>query len=108
MARKKFLRRNHDKYKRIGRKKLLKWRRQRGRHGKMREERKGYPSVPKIGMKNKIKKEIKLIRNLKSLDEMKKNQEAIIARVGKRKRQEILSKAKEMGVKILNIGAKPK
>lgn len=101
-ARRKFLRRNHDKYKRLGRKKLLKWRRPRGRHGKMREERRGYPGVPKIGMKNKQVLEIVLIRNMAELGKIKKGQEVIIASIGKKKRQEILNKAKEMGIKITN------
>lgn len=106
MARKKFIRRNWDKYKRLGRKKSIKWRRPRGRHGKMREERKGYPSVPKIGRKDKQKIKIKLIRNMNELLKAKKNETVILVRLGRKKRTELENKAKESGIKILNLERK--
>jgi ribosomal protein L32E len=102
MARKKFIRRNWDKYKRLGgRRKKLVWRRPKGIHNKMRERRAGYPSRPEMGMKN-YGKEIKLIRNMKELETCRKGEEIIIARVGKKLRLEIEKKASEIRVKILN------
>ena len=101
MVRKKFIRRNWDKYKRL-RQKLV-WRRPRGRHAKMRERRKGYPSRPEIGMRKAVRINIKLISNMKELLALKKNEEVILAKIGKRKRLEIEKKAKEMSVKILNL-----
>ena len=99
--RKKFIRRNWDKYKRLRRK--LVWRRPRGRHAKMRERRKGYPSRPEVGMRKAVRINIKLISNMKELLMLKKNEEVVLAKIGKRKRQEIEKKAKEMNVKILNL-----
>lgn len=103
MARKKFIRRNWDKYKRLGKNRRKKqiWRRPKGIHNKMRERRAGYPSRPEIGMKNYGKK-IKLIRNLKELLQIGKGEGVIIAKIGKKLRLEIEKKADELGIKILN------
>lgn len=105
MTRKKFLRRNHDKYKRLGgRRKKLIWRRPKGIHNKMRERRAGYPSRPEMGMKSARteRREIKLIKNVKELQNAVKGESVIVAKVGKRKRLEIGKKAGELGIKILN------
>lgn len=101
--RKKFIRRNWDKYKRIGRKKKQVWRKPRGRHGKMRERRKGYPSCPEIGLKNPNKIVIKMVRNLNELIKTGKGESVVLSRVGKKKRIEIEKKAAEIGVKIINL-----
>ncbi|MBM3233833.1 50S ribosomal protein L32e [Candidatus Pacearchaeota archaeon] len=105
--RKKFIRRNWDKYSRLGwgRKKKQKWRKPRGRHAKMRERRKGYPSRPEIGMKSPSK-EIRLVSNLKELLQAEKGEEVIVRKIGKKKRIEIEKKASELGVKILNLRGK--
>ncbi len=102
MGRKKFIRRNWDKYKRLGRKRLLKWRRPRGKHNKMRKRRAGYPTRPEIGMKKHASNRVRYVKNMKELLNIKKNEEAILAKVGKRKMIEMLKKADELGVKILN------
>ena len=106
--RKKFLRRFWNKFNRLGRrrKKERKWRKSKGMHNKMREQRKGYSSRPEIGMKKPLagKQEIKIIRNLKELLKIRKGEQAIISRkIGKKKRQEIENKAGELGIKILNL-----
>jgi large subunit ribosomal protein L32e len=101
--RKKFIRRNWDKYSRLGlrRKKLQKWRRPRGIHSKMRKRRAGYPTRPEMGMKSPAVK-IKLIENTKQLLQVRKGEEIIIRKIGKKLRAEIEKKAGEMGIKILN------
>lgn len=107
MARKKFIRRNWDKYSRLGRgrRKLQKWRRPQGIHSKMRKRRKGYPSSPEIGMKSPFKK-IKLIENMKQLLQLKKGEEIVIRKIGRKKRKEIEKKAAELGIRILNLRGK--
>jgi len=106
MARKKFIRRNHDKYKRLGgtRKKLI-WRRPKGIHSKTRERRAGYPQRPEIGMKN-YSKETRLIRNMAEMSSVSKGEKIIIAKVGRRLRTEMEKKAGELGAKILNMKKK--
>jgi len=101
--RKKFIRRNWDKYSRLGRgrRKLQKWRRPRGIHSKMRKRRAGYPTRPEIGMKSPSK-EIRLVGNMKQLTGAKKGEEIIIRKIGKKLRTEIEKKAAELGIKILN------
>ncbi len=105
MARKKFLRRNHDKYKRLGgRRKKLIWRRPKGIHSKTRERRAGYPSRPEMGMKSpkNERKEILIIKNIKDIQKARKGEGIIIAKIGRKKRLEIEKRASELGVKILN------
>ena len=48
-----FIRQDYMRHIKIGsgRKKLLKWRRPKGRHSKMRKQRKGYPAIPTVGYK---------------------------------------------------------
>lgn len=101
--RKKFIRRNWNKYSRLGlrRKKLQKWRRPRGIQSKMRKRRAGYPTRPEIGMKSPSK-QIKLVGNMQELNDAGKGEEVMIRKVGKRLRSEIEKKAEEIGVKILN------
>ncbi|MBU5688422.1 MAG: 50S ribosomal protein L32e [Candidatus Aenigmarchaeota archaeon] len=88
------------------------WRRPRGRDNKMRikEKAKGKrPSVgfgaPKAlrGLHPSGFKEI-LISNIKELERVDKVKEAIriAAKVGKKKKTEIVAKAKELGIKVLN------
>ena len=105
--RKKFIRRNWDKYSRLGRgrRKLQKWRKPRGRHGKMRERRKGYPSRPEIGMKSPTK-EIRLVGNIKELLEAGKGEGIILRKIGRNLRIDIEKKASEKGIKILNSRGK--
>jgi len=109
---KKFLRRIWSRYPKLGRKRKKKqvWRKPTGRDNKMREKRKGYPAVVSIGYRQNKKfrgtidgKHTVLIHNSKELENVKKNEIAIIGNVGKKKRIDIAKKAKEMKIKIHNL-----
>lgn len=102
----KFLRRNTEKYSRLGRgrKKLQKWRSPKGRDNKMRLRRKGYSRTVEIGYKqsDEARKKQVIIRNAADLKKAEKNQEFVIGKVGMRKRKELIEKAKEKGIRIVN------
>lgn len=106
---KKFLRKFWNRYSKLGkgRKKKQKWRRARGRHNKIRECKKGNPSKVKIGYKKPSKEKILLIHNIKELEKTK-NKEVIIAKIGAKKKKEILKRAGDIGVKVLNLKIKDK
>lgn len=106
-----FLRR--DWYKKIklgkGVKKNQKWRAAKGRHNKTRLGRKSYGKRPKIGygenkeLRNKINGCVPFrVENLKEMDNLKSGQGIIIASVGKKKKQELIAKANEKKLIILN------
>lgn len=103
----KFLRRTWKRYSKLGkgRKKKRVWRKPTGRDNKMREKRKGYPSVVSIGYKKskKLGKNIVIVRNIKDLGSIKKNEIIIIGNVGKKKKIDILKNAKERKISIQNI-----
>ncbi|MEM2089953.1 MAG: eL32 family ribosomal protein [Candidatus Pacearchaeota archaeon] len=101
----KFVRKDSYRISRLGkrRKKKLKWRRPKGRHSKIREKRKGYLKQPSIGYGSPKRSHAKLIHNLSELESCKENEEIIIAHVGKKKRREIIKKALEKKIKILNL-----
>ncbi len=104
----KFLRRSADKYSKLGkkRKKKQKWKNPNGRDNKMREKRRGYPAVVSIGYKSKKdREENPIIKNIQELLKTEKK-EVILGKIGKKKKLEILEKAKEIGIKILNINEK--
>jgi large subunit ribosomal protein L32e len=104
---KKFLRRNWTKASRLGkgRKKKQVWRAAKGRHNKMRNKRKGYPSIVEIGYKkSKKKNEIIIVKNLNDIKNIgKKSQEIIMGKIGKKKREEIIKYAIENKIKIKNL-----
>ena len=111
----KFLRRTWNRYAKLGkgRKKKQVWRRPTGRDNKMREKRKGYPAVVSVGYKQGensrgLLKDMKpiLIRNVEELKKVRKNEIAIVGNVGKKKKIEIVKKAKEMKIKIYNVNVK--
>lgn len=112
MVKKKFLRRDASRFSKFGkkRKKLLGWKKPKGRDNKMREKRKGYPSVVSIGYasnknkKNKLKEKIPFeIKNIKDLHKIKANEIGIIGKIGKKKKIEIANKAKEMKIELYNM-----
>lgn len=108
MARKKFLRSKWRNYSKLGRrrKKKQKYRRPRGRHSKMREKRKGNPPSVRIGYKKSKKgkeTEIKIVMNLKELPDLAKGARVILGKIGKKKKIEIVKKAKEYGINVLNL-----
>ena len=107
----KFLRREWHKKIRLGRgiKKKQVWRAVKGRHNKVRNHEKGYPRRPRIGWgmekveKGKIDGFVPVrIENLKDLQKITKDQAIIIGNIGMKKRKEIIGKANEMKIKILN------
>lgn len=112
---KKFIRTDFWRHSKIGkgRKKLQVWRRARGMHSKIRRMRRGYPVMPMIGYGSKKAEAGKvqglvpiLVHNVNELSKLTKNNIAIIAHVGARKKLEILKKADEMKIKIANQEAK--
>jgi large subunit ribosomal protein L32e len=110
----KFLRRTWKRYSKLGRGKKKKqvWRKPKGRHNKMREKRKGYPSVVKIGykkekkLKEEEKKKMVIVHNLRELENNKNAEKILIGNIGKKKKISIAKKAKEMKIKIHNLNLK--
>ena len=110
----KFLRTDHMRFSRLGknRKKKQVWRRARGKHSKIRRKRMGYPVMPTVGYKTP-RKQLGLVQGLKpilvhNLDELSKagkNSIVILARVGAKKKIDLIKKANEMKLKIQNLGA---
>jgi len=96
-----------------GRKKLQKWRKAKGETNKIRLKRFGYPRKPGVGYKTNRQEYGKimgmipvLVHNIDELDKVAKNQIVIIAKVGARKKIDIIKRAEEKGIKIYNLGAK--
>ena len=111
-----FIRQDYMRHLKLGknRKKLQKWRKPKGMHSKMRQKRKGYPKTVSIGYgtpkdeAGKIKGNIPMIiNNIDELNNIGKENIAIISRrIGARKKINIIKKADEMKIKILNLGVK--
>ena len=90
------------------------WRKPKGGDSKVRKKKKGKPRMPTVGFR--VPKAVRgllrdgtkpvLIHNVKELESLKDEKEEITviiaSTVGKRKRQEIIKKAKELGLKIYN------
>ena len=108
-----FIRQDYQRRKRIGRK--LKWVKPKGVHSKIRHKFKGWRKMPSPGYKSPV-----IVKSLhtsglrivlvSSLNDMKKinaiKEGAVISgSVGMRKRLDILRKAKELKVTILNLNA---
>ncbi len=103
-----FVRQESWRYKRV----KPSWRRPRGIDSKMRMEVKGWPKRVKVGYRGPKAvrslhpsgyKEV-LVHNVKELEKLDPETEAarIAHTVGARKRREILKRAKELGIKVLN------
>ncbi|HUW43502.1 MAG TPA: eL32 family ribosomal protein [Bacillota bacterium] len=103
----KFLRRTWSRYGKLGKSKKKKqvWRKPKGRDNKMREKRKGCPASVSVGYKkkNSERSKIRIIRNLKDLEKTKKNEILVIGKLGKKKKIEIVKKAKEKNIALQNI-----
>ena len=100
-----FLRRDAVRFSKFGkgRGKKAKWRSPKGRDNKMREKRRGYPIVVSIGYstdkkeKGNIKALVPLtVRNLSDLEKATTKNIIIIGNIGKKKKIEILEKAKAL------------
>ena len=109
---KRFLRIDTCRFSRLGknRRKLQKWRRVRGKSNKMRLGRAGYAKVPKVGFKTSRKEAGKvsglvprLVHNMTELESLGKDNIAILARIGARKKLEMIKRADELKIKILNL-----
>jgi large subunit ribosomal protein L32e len=107
----KFLRKDTHKMLKLGkkRKKSRKWRAPKGIHNKIRLKQRGYGKMPKIGWGSEEKTKGKIsgldvvrIERVEQLKDVKKEEGIIIVKLGKRKRDEIVKKAKELKIKILN------
>jgi len=108
---KKFLRRDAKRHSKLGknRKKLLKWRRPKGRDTKTRLKRKGYPKTVSIGYKSSAKERKippTMVYNITELNKLSENSKVILAKIGARKKLEIIKQAQEKNIKIVNIGGK--
>lgn len=108
----KFLRRTWSRYVKLGkgRKKKQVWRKPTGRHNKMREQTKGAAAIVSIGYGSNKDSRGKLmgkfpvaVHNLKDLEEIKREQIAVISSVGKKKKIEIAKRAKELKIEIYNL-----
>ena len=104
-----FLRRDTVRFSKLGknRKKLQKWRKPKGRDNKMREKRKGYPKVVSIGYKKPASQKPLLIQNLSDLTKADKSKSIILANLGAKKKLELIKKAQELKLTILNIPGGP-
>ena len=102
-----FLKRGWNRNFKLGKRKKKKrvWKKPKGRHNKMREKRKGYSPVVGIGYKNEERKNIFLIENLGDLSKVKNKDLIILAKMGKKKKLEIIKKAIENKIKILNVNS---
>jgi len=107
-----FIRKDSFKISKLGkrRKKKQKWRKPRGRHSKLREKRTGHMIQPSIGWSSPkavrgFVQESKpvLVYNLSDLENLKHDEIAVIGKVGKKKKIEIIEKAVAKNIKILNV-----
>jgi len=112
---KRFLRREWNKYSKLGRRrgKKQKWKRPTGRHNKMREKVGGYPAVVSIGYstpkseRGKIMGKIPLkVHNVSELEMAGAENIVIIGNVGKRKKIEMAKIAMSKGIEIFNMNPK--
>lgn len=116
MPNKTFIRRDSTRYSKIGknRKKLQKWRRPKGRDNKMRLNRKSYPAKVKVGYKSSKRDSGKIdgkvpvvVYNLSDLERLGKENIAIIAKVGAKKKLEMIKHADEKKVRVINVKTSP-
>jgi ribosomal protein L32E len=100
----KFLRKDWHKKIKLGSsvKKTRKWRAAKGRHNKIRLNRKGHLQRPKIGWSSGRMNDVMRIMNVEELSKVDKKNGIIIGSVGIKKRKDIIAKANEMKIKILN------
>jgi len=100
----KFVRKDWHKKIKLGSKvkKNRKWRAAVGIHNKIRLGVKGHSKRPKIGYSKSNPRRIIYVNNLNDLRLVEKDNEIIIAKIGKKKRESIIEEANKMKIKILN------
>ncbi len=108
----KFRRQEWYRFKRLG----DKWRKPRGSDSKMRVGGRGKPLTVSIGYKSpKTTRNVHpsgfvevLVNNLRDLEGMDAHSQSvrIASGVGRKKREQIIAKSKELNLKVLNIGVK--
>lgn len=112
-----FLRSTWNKMHKLGKKvkSKRKWRANRGRDSKMRLKERGYARSPNVGwgadhtIKNQVKGlQTVRVETLKELENVPKGYGIFIGKVGKKKRLEIIAKANEKKITILNKYRTPK
>ena len=106
-----FIRQDYQRRKRLGRK--LKWRKPKGIHSKIRHHLKGRRTMPSPGYKSPYKvhglhatgSRIVHVHSLSDLDKIVKDSEGIVIakQVGFKKKSDILKKARELGIEVLNF-----
>lgn len=106
-----FIRQDYQRRKRLGRK--LKWRKPKGIHSKIRHKFKGRRKMPSPGYKSPKKviglhssgSKIVNISSLEDIEKISKEIEGMVIskKVGIKKKLEILRKAKEYSIKVLNL-----
>lgn len=105
---KEFKRQESGRHSRLGmkRKKLQKWRKPKGRDSKMRLNIKNHPKTVSIGYKSPKNKDPTptLVQNVKQLNNLDKSSTIILAKVGAKKKLELIRAAEEKKIKILNLG----
>ena len=105
-----FIRRTWHKYSKLGRgrKKKQVWRKPKGRDNKMREERQGVPKIVKIGYgrASLVKKTIKVVKNVKDLEKIAKNEVVVIGKIGRKKKIELSEEIKKRNIKVQNTNTK--
>jgi len=105
----KFRRQEWHRHKRLG----TSWRRPKGLHSSMRKQLKGRPAIVKIGYRSPAPVrglhpsglEDVLVHNVKELEKLNPETQGarIASTVSKRKRIEIVKRANELGIRILNM-----
>jgi large subunit ribosomal protein L32e len=108
MEKPKFRRQEWHRYKKLGEK----WRKARGKTSKTRRYEGRKPAMPAIGYRSSLKTrglhpsgyQDVLVSNLMELENLNPKTQAgrISSTIGQRKKQIMLQKAKELGIKILN------
>jgi len=101
-----FRRRGWYKHKRIGKgkRRMVGWRKPKGRDNKMRESRKGKQPLVSIGYKKQgTGKSTIIVYNLADLQNAGKGELVVLGGVGRKKKMEIAKKAQEMGITFRNI-----
>ena len=111
---KEFKRTDYMRHLKLGKKRgKVSWRRAKGVHSKIRRKRTGYPKKPEVGYKTQRSvaglvqgKLPVLVHNVPEISRLTSKNIAIIARVGAKKKLDMIKKAEEMHITIMNVSNK--